>query len=151
MSDAPTWWTPSRVAALEAEANRWRGTPFAPNSCARGLGVSCQKLTGALYEAAGYPPVYIPDVPISHARFSDRSFVTEFFADRPDFQLLTAAEPITAGDILGFRLGRCIHHLGIALNGHRFIHAIDGAGVCIAHTQDATWLSRLVCIWRPRP
>ena len=150
MTTTPTWWTPERVDRLEADAAQWIGTPFAPNSCARGLGASCQKLAGALYDSAGYRPVVIPDVPISHARFSDRSFVIEFFSGRDDFSEVGHGD-IMPGDILAFRIGRCVHHVGVALSGHRFIHALDGSGVSIAHRQDATWASRLAHVWRPEP
>lgn len=146
-----TWYTPERVALLEAAAERWRGTPFAPNCSTPGRGVSCHNLAAALYEAAGYERMTLPDVPISHARFSETSFVLAFFASRPDFVPIEDPDKILPGDVLGFTIRRCVHHLGVALPGRRFAHAIDGAGACIATIDDATWLSRLARIWRPRP
>ncbi len=147
----PTWFTPERVAALEYAAEQWRGTPFAGNSCTRGAGVSCHNLAAVLYESAGYQRMVLPDVPISHARFSDVSFVLAFFTSRADFVPIADPDAILPGDVLGFRIGRCVHHLGVALTGRRFAHAIDGAGACIATIDDATWLSRLTNIWRPKP
>lgn len=140
--------TPERVAALESAAVSWVGTPFAANSSAKGRGVSCHKLAGALYEEAGFGVVEVPDVPIAHARFSTTSFVLAFFAGRQDFY---EVRDILPGDVLGFRIGKCVHHLGVALTGGRFAHAIDGIGATIASIDDATWLNRLERIWRPKP
>lgn len=146
----PTWWTPERLARLRAAVEVWRGTPFSPNSCSAGRGVSCQKLAGALYEAAGYPPVDVPDVPIAHARFSTTSFVVAFFTARQDFAPVPRDE-VQAGDVLGFRINKCVHHLGVALGDGLFFHAIDGIGATVASLEDATWSSRLAHVWRPKP
>ncbi len=145
----PTWFnTPERIAALESAASSWVGTPFAPNSSAKGKGVSCHTLAGALYAEAGFGQVEVPDVPIAHARFSTTSFVIAFFAARADF---VEVRDILPGDVLGFRIGRSVHHIGVALPGGRFSHAIDGIGATLASIDDATWLHRLEHIWRPKP
>lgn len=144
-----TFWTPERLSQLEAEALEWVGTPFGANSSAKGVGVSCQKLAAALYSACGYPDVLdVPDVPMSHARFSTVSFVVDWFANRPDFNRLEGA-PIQPGDVLGFRIGHTVHHLGVALSDGRFVHAMDGMGATISLLADATWESRLTYTWRP--
>ncbi|MBV5334090.1 hypothetical protein JZU57_02435, partial [bacterium] len=75
----PTWFNEERIDALEAEAATWVGTPFAANSSARGLGVSCHTLAGALYAAVGWGDIAIPEIPISHARFGQDSFADPFF------------------------------------------------------------------------
>jgi len=112
--------------------------------------VSCQKLAGALYEEAGFPPVEVPDVPIAHARFSTTSFVVAFFNSRADF-VPVSLDDVQPGDVLGFMIVRCVHHLGVALEGGMFAHAIDGIGATTSSLQDATWASRLAHVWRPRP
>lgn len=146
-----TWWNEGRVALLNREAREWVGTPFAPNSASKGRGVSCQHLAGAIYQACGYPvPLDIPDVPIAHARFSTSSFVTSYFDARHDFAPVAVSGPLLQGDVLGFRIGRCVHHIGTLLEGGQFIHVLEGTGAMLATLADATWFSRLENVWRPR-
>lgn len=148
----PTWYnTEQRIQLLQDAAKAWIGTPFAPNSSSIGRGVSCQKLAGALYSEAGYGEVDIPDVPISHSRFSRESFVEPWFAARPDFEEIQAGEELQTGDILGFQIGHVVHHLGVYLGASLFVHCLDGIGTTIAGLQDATWQSRHVKTWRPKP
>lgn len=147
----PTWWTPERVELLEAEADRWRGTPFAPNSQSVGQGVSCHTLASALYAAGGFGELDIPNVPIAHARFSTTSFVLAWFAGRADFVQVDPFDKLLPGDVLGFAIGKCVHHLGIVLPERRFAHAIEGIGATVATLDDATWTSRLNNAWRPKP
>ena len=145
-----TWWTPERVELLTAEAQSWIGTPFAPNSQSKGNGVSCHTLASALYEAGGYGALDIPNVPISHARFSRESLILPWFAARQDFEAVDPFGELLPGDVIGFEIGRCVHHLGVMLPGRRFVHAIDGIGATLAILDDATWISRITNAWRPK-
>jgi cell wall-associated NlpC family hydrolase len=147
-----TWFTEERIDALEAEATTWVGTPFAANSSAKGLGVSCHTLAGALYAAAGWGEVVIPEVPISHGRFGEDSLANPFFEAMAErFTQLPHDAEVLPGDVLGFRIGRIVHHLGVALRNGRFIHALDGIGTTVSTIEDATYRSRLTTIWRPNP
>jgi cell wall-associated NlpC family hydrolase len=148
----PTWFNEQRIDALEAEAATWVGTPFAANSSAKGLGVSCHTLAGALYAAVGWGDILIPDVAISHARFGENSLADPFFESMAErFTQLPHDSEILPGDVLGFRIGRIVHHLGTALRNGRFIHALEGLGATVSTTEDATYRSRLTTIWRPTP
>jgi len=148
----PTWFTEERIDALEVEAATWVGTPFAANSSAKGLGVSCHTLAGALYAAVGWGDILIPDVAISHARFGENSLADSFFdAMAERFTQLPHDSKILPGDVLGFRIGRIVHHLGTALRNGRFIHSLEGLGTTVSTTEDATYRSRLTTIWRPAP
>jgi cell wall-associated NlpC family hydrolase len=148
----PTWFTEERIEALEVEAASWVGTPFAANSSAKGLGVSCHTLAGALYAAVGWGDILIPDVAISHARFGENSLADPFFDSMAErFTQLPHDSEILPGDVLGFRIGRIVHHLGTALRNGRFIHALEGLGATVSTTEDATYRSRLTTIWRPAP
>jgi cell wall-associated NlpC family hydrolase len=149
-----TWFnTPDRIAALEREAQRWLGTPFFPNSNTPGPrgGVSCQKLVSEIYRSAGFCDVPVPEVAMAHARFSRESLMEKFMADRPEFTRLPSLgwRSVQPGDLLGFRIYRTVHHMGIALVGLRFVHALDGVGTNISSVSDATWSSRLAVVWRP--
>ena len=149
----PWFSTPERLAGLATEALRWQGTPFFPNSSTPGPrgGVSCQKLVAALYRGAGFADVDVPDVPMSHARFSGTSLVEKFLAGRPEFQRFTIADAATvqAGDLLGFRLHRSIHHLGVCVWPGLFVHAIEHLGTTQSALADPTWGHRLAALWRP--
>ena len=146
-----TWWTPERITILEAEAVRWIGTPFAANSQSLGLGVSCHTLAGALFSAAGFSELDIPNVQINHARFSRHSIVIPWFNSRSDFVAVEPFGDLLPGDVLGFEIGKCVHHLGVLLINRRFAHCIEGVGATIASLDDATWLSRLSNAWRAKP
>ena len=138
--------TPERLASLHAEALSWVGTPWFPNSSTKGQGVSCQKLACEIYRAIGCVDTEVPEVPMSHARFSSESLLEKWVSARPDFSRVDAP---MGGDLLGFRIGRTVHHCGIYLGRGEFIHAIDHIGTVISQLNDATWSSRLAFIWRP--
>lgn len=144
---------PDTYAALQAAAERWIGTPFFPNSDCPGPrgGVSCQKLVAAIYREAGFCDVEVPEVPMAHARFSTRSLVVDFLAGLPQFIRMQDTPPLAAlpGDLLGFRLLRTIHHLGICVRPGVFIHAIEHIGTTFCPLADPTWARRLEGIWRP--
>ena len=160
-SRLPSSWfnTAERIAALEREARRWLGTPFFPNSNTPGPrgGVSCQKLVAEVYRGAGFCDVPVPEVPMAHARFSTRSLMEEFLVRRPEMVRLPAPttpllwRDVLPGDLLGFRIYRTIHHMGIVLGptGQVFIHSLDGMGTIISSLLDATWSTRLAAVWRP--
>lgn len=144
---------PERLQALAAQVNRWIGTPFFPNSSTPGPrgGVSCQKLVGSVYREVGYVDVEIPDVPMSHARFALTSLVEEFLARHPQMVRIEPREvgQEQPGDLLGFRLHRTIHHLGLCVAPGLFVHAIEPIGVTRCALADPTWGRRLAAIWRP--
>jgi len=146
----PTWFnTPGRILALDLEAQSWLGTPFFPNSQSKGRGVSCQKLAAAIYEAVGFAQLDVPEVPMSWARSNRDSLVLRFLDGHPVFEQVV--DGLVPGDLLGFRINRTVHHVGIALDGRRFVHCVDLAGVQITTLEDATWGGRLAAVWRPRP
>jgi len=51
------------------------------------------------------------------------------------------------GDILGIRVGRCVHHLCVALDGGRFVQALQPHGVTIQSIAEIS--SRIEVIYRP--
>lgn len=145
--------TPQRIARLHASAESWLGTPFSANGSTKGErgGVSCQKLIGSIYREVGCADIAIPEAPMCHWKFSRESLIEKFMATIPDrVALLEEGRPtrdLQPGDLLGFRLGQCVHHLGIALSLTTFVHCMTRAE--IAHLTDPTWLSRYACAWRP--
>lgn len=133
-----------RLERLHDAARSWIGTPFAPNSASKGRGVSCQKLVQHVYYEAGWLNIEAPDVPMAHAKFSDRSYVVEFLDACPHFE---RARELAPGDLIGLRIGRCVHHLAIVLTQGVIIHAWNRTGVIEQPLADL--VGRIGGIWRP--
>lgn len=152
-----TWYnTPERIDALEKAAREWVGTPFVANSRIQGPhgGTCCHMLAEQLYIAAGYPLGF--DVPAGSMRWSSVSTVSliaQFFDERPDiFQRVDlAAIEMMPGDVIGFRIGGCVHHVGVVLRGGKFVHCMRGLGTKIFNLNDPTYARRIDIIWRPKP
>lgn len=148
----PFFSTPDRIAALRAAATEWLGTPFMPNAAVKGVGVSCQKLVGAVYQQAGCiaADFEIPEGPMDWSHAHTDSLVTAFLTLQPNFAEVTPLQP-SPGDLLGFRIGGCINHCGVLLTsaGH-FLHCLrDSQGVRLSNVNDATYRQRLEKVWRP--
>lgn len=130
-------------------AKSWVGTPFHANSNERGPrgGVSCHFLVTEIYKECGF---VIPDVPFGapgHARFSSQSIIEPLLDANANFARMTA--PPKVGNLLGFRIGKIIHHLAILLPNFQIVHAVSGVGVMINPYEDPTWKKRHVATWRP--
>jgi hypothetical protein len=52
------------------------------------------------------------------------------------------------GDLLGFHLGRSVHHMGILLGAPQFIHALQNYGVIESTLSDPTYRRALASVWR---
>jgi len=131
--------------ALKASAQSWVGTPFAPNGNTKGMGVSCQRLVVEIYREAGLGKFSVPDVSMSHAKFAKTSIIEEWFAGNNSFERVT---DLQVGDILGFRINKVIHHIGIFLGDGQFIHALFQVGAVVSNLSDPTWGSRHKATWR---
>jgi cell wall-associated NlpC family hydrolase len=142
------------VASLEAAALAWMGTPFCERSAVRGAGVSCHRLAAAIYRDAGWTPALeFPDAPTGWSRAQTRSLIAEWL-DGPGTTWFTSVpnlELIEPGDLLGFKIGHAIHHVGIHLPGGRLVSAMQNVGVRIAPNITPVWMRRLRRVWRPNP
>lgn len=134
---------------LQRIAESWLGTPFRANASQKGVGVSCQKLVAEIYREAGVIEVSVPEVPMDYYRYARDGLIEPFMAGLDRFIRIDGTTPRT-GDLLAFRVGRIVHHLGVALDGNRFVHCIRGPGVIISDLADPTWGHRLAIIWRPK-
>lgn len=142
----PFFDSPENIEALKRAAASWLGTPFAGNCSAKGRGVSCQCLAAEVYKEAGFDVGQVPEAPMVHAKYSDQSLIEPWVEAHPNFERARFFQP---GNLLGFRLGKCLHHVGIQLDGQKFVHVVDGAGVIISTLADATWGGRVLAMWRP--
>lgn len=150
-----TWFnTQERIDALEDAAASWVGTPFVANSRVKGPrgGVSCQMLAAQLYTESGFPlPFAVPAASMRWSRVSRVSQIAEFIEANGGFQpvadlTLTTIQP---GDLLGFKIGGCVHHMGVALTDGRFIHTMRKVGTRIYRLADPTYCNRMEHVWRP--
>ena len=141
-----------KIARLQFHSLEWLETPFMPNGCIKGAGVSCQKLVGAIYRELGVLPADydIPEGPMNWSVGQTESLVEAAVLELPNFERLPDVHQPAPGDLLGIRIGGCIHHCGIVLGTDgKFIHCLRGPGVVLSSTRDASYLKRIEKIWRP--
>ena len=157
--------SPENIQLALSVAFRWMGTPFAPRTRVCGAGVDCVQLAGAFYIETGVvthftPPPYHLDAGAHLAA----SQVTAYVEAMPDkFRLLWKYDgknsavilPVIIGDLLGFKFGRVVHHVGVVVNptGSKhppeFLHVWRGHVVCSTPLDDPHWLNRLAVVYRP--
>lgn len=150
-----------RIATLDREARTWLGTPFFPHSCAKGVGggVDCVHLVQDILVACGaMERQALPSFPMDWADHRSESVVLGVFTqDRyfaEHFVALPFPEtPAQPGDILCFKVGACVHHIGLMLPGQHFIHALKPEGATILPLDVALagqkLLGKIVRLYRP--
>jgi cell wall-associated NlpC family hydrolase len=143
----PYFSTPERLAALRAHAEQWLGTPFAAHAMVRGAGVDCVHLGAALYMACGVftefsPPNYSLDAGAHQAD----SQVVGWLDSHPCFLRFPVPLP---GDCLCFRFGKSEHHIGVLVDGAKFIHALPRRSVMFGSLRESYYAHRLAAIYRP--
>ena len=156
----PVFRSAERQAALLVEARSWLGTPFVPRGNLKGAGVDCVHLPAEIYRALHALSSYdFPDYHLDSGSHADRSLVTGWLDGRPDFAPLAPVEArlrqgfgaasLLPGDLLAFRIGKVVHHVGLLLGQARFIHCLRHRGVLESDLRDPTYAKRLVCAYRP--
>jgi cell wall-associated NlpC family hydrolase len=154
----PFFSSPERISTLDKAAVGWLGTPFRAHNRARGPrgGVDCGNLIQELMLEAGFlaERLDLPRPPTDYGQHNAASLVCDFLETHPaltgriakltDPAVLDAPMP---GDILGIRVGRCVHHLCIALPSGRFVQALQPHGVTIQPLAEIQ--SRIEVIYRP--
>lgn len=153
-----TWFsTPERIALLNTVAASWIGTPFVANSRCKGKrgGVSCQMLAEQIYVECGCPlPFGAEKGSMRWSGVSKDSLIVEYLADKSAFMSCLNSpkiEDLLPGDLLGFRIGGCVHHVGVYLGDGRFIHCMRGSSTLLCSISDPTFSRRLGCLWRVKP
>lgn len=134
---------------LDTAVKQWLGTPFAAHQCCPGVGVDCVQLAGALMLAAGVLERQ-PDFgaySLDLAAHTKRERIVEWLEGTPRFWLLGGSRPVI-GDLVTFRIGKAINHVGVMINCRDFVHSIQGARVSESTLDDATWGTRLAQVWR---
>ena len=132
-----------RDQIIEA-ALTWAGTAYHHQARVKGVGVDCAQFIAAVAEETGFLPPgtkipynYSPEWHLHNREELLVGYLKEFGC----VQLEGPGEP---GDIIGFRIGHCIGHLGILLPNNQFIHAQNYASPnqVSVNTLSGKWLKR---------
>lgn len=142
-------------------ARSWEGTPFYAYSCAKGHdgGVDCVHLVQDILASCGaMERQTLPQFPMDWADHRSESAVLGTFTSNPYFVAhferldYPAAQP-EVGDILCFKHGLCVHHIGLLISPRHFIHALKPEGVSVMPLDVALngkkVLGSIVRLYRP--
>ena len=79
-----------------------------------------------------------------------KSLVEKAVAEFPELVLQPAGSYPAPGDLLGIKVGGCVHHCGLVVSmDGKFIHCMRGPGTVLSDVRDATYQQRIEKIWRP--
>ena len=100
----------------------------------------CFGLFAELCRRSGFE---IPD----HPSPADREQIEEkiMAAAIADWQILREPE---IGCAVAIRIGPWVSHIGMVIEGNRFIHANEKTGVTVARLDDVMWVKRIVGFYR---
>ena len=139
---------PDRQGTLHAAALKWLGTPFVCGASVKGCGVDCCHLVAGLLVECGLPHRFSPPrYALDYGFHNERSLVTEYMEATRLFAVVNDGSWLP-GDVFGFRIGRCVHHVGVRLDEETFCQAVSKFGTVISQIGDGTFSSRLVTTWR---
>lgn len=157
----PYFNTQERLQALLDHARSWEGTPFFAYSCAKGPsgGVDCVHLVQDILVSCGaMQRQKLPSFPMDWADHRSESVVLGTFTSDPYFRahFLALDYPDSqpqAGDILCFKMGLCVHHIGLMVSADHFVHALKPEGVSVMPLDVAVngkkILGSIVRLYRP--
>ena len=145
----PLFSDPAQSAALKAELERWRGTPFIGHAALCGVGVDCVRLAAAVLHSIGaIGPIDWPPYPLGGGGEDVREMLCERIeAAGPVPVELGEGESPMMGDVLVFSSNR-FHHVGLMGENGSFWHCLRGIGVSENLLADSTFGSRLYRVFR---
>lgn len=119
----------SRITDLQqrivTEAMQWMGTPYTYARAEKGVATDCSGMVLSVYrDVAGI------ELPRNSAK-------------QAEFSLEIGGDEVTVGDLVFFATGRDpdrVSHVGIMLDGDRFIHASSSRGVVISSVKAPYYL-----------
>ncbi len=136
--------TRSRVIA---EAMEWKGTPYHHRARVKGAGVDCAQILIAVYSAAGLIDAFeTGDYPPDWMMHRDEERYLGFIKGYAD-----KVESPLPGDVVLYRVGRCVSHGGIVIDWPTIIHASNRDREVVLADGTQGWLSeRERTFWRVR-
>lgn len=117
-----------RIRILEDAASSWLGTPYRHGG-QDGRGVDCSGLVRSIMEEFG---VELPRTASDQSRIG-----------RP-----VEAGEARAGDLVFFRIGSRVNHVGVLLGPDRFLHASRSRGVVVTPLDEPYFARRLTDLRR---
>jgi NlpC/P60 family putative phage cell wall peptidase len=136
----------SRSDKIIAAALGWVGTPYHHQARVRNVGVDCAQLVAAVAEEAGLIPAgtQIPNnySPEWHLHNREEVLLTtlEFFGCKRQDKALP-------GDIVCFRYGRAVGHLGILVAEDQIVHAAIQARKVVLNTLNEDLSKRIAFVY----
>lgn len=141
--------TQDKIERLVLSAQKWMGTPWMANSSSIGRGVSCHNLPRTLLIEAGALPIDTPVIVGKPNRFAKVSDIATLLDSMKEFKRVELDDQFAPGDVIGIRIYRCIDHLGLMLDGGRFIHVLMHKKTDIDWVAVPPWQQRIEMAWRP--
>ena len=121
----------------------------------KGIGADCVGFAHGVYVAVGaIQPIQFPAYALDEGSHSAQSKLEKVIIDSGMFAEVwhrdgsTFLPPLMHGDLLGFHLGKSVHHCGILLGAPHFVHAIQNYGVIQSMITDPTYRRVMVSVWR---
>lgn len=128
-------------------AKSWVNTPYHHQARIKGVGVDCAQLIAGVAIDIGVfghniclPQDYSPEWHLHNKEEMLLAHLKEFGC------IEKSVQDTQPGDILGFKMGRCVGHLGLMLDDGTFIHAQNMCNPkrVVINTLSAEWLKRHV-------
>jgi len=93
----------------------------------------------------------VPKGAAGWSRNNSRSIQADWLDAQKNFAPLELRDrsELRPGDVVGFHVGQCIHHVGIILPAEKFLQCRAGVGTEILSTQEREFGKRLSRAWRP--
>ena len=148
--------TITRKMDLIRETRSWLRTPFRDHCAMKAVGCDCVGFAHAVFVAVGaIEQLTFPDYTLDEGSHSNESKLERVLIDSGHFAEVwhrngwpADMPPLMHGDLLGFHLGRSVHHIGIVVSPRHFIHAIQNYGVIESMIDDPTYRRVMVSVWR---
>ena len=151
----PFFKTIARKMDLIREARSWLRTPFRDHCAMKGVGCDCVGFAHAVFVSVrAVNPIQFPSYALDEGSHSNQSKLERVLIESGLFTEVWHRDggdelpPLMHGDLLGFHLGRSVHHTGILLGAPHFIHALQNYGVIESTLNDSTYRRALASVWR---
>jgi cell wall-associated NlpC family hydrolase len=145
-----------RLTALRDEAESWLGTPFRAYACVKGEqgGTDCVRLAYGVLSAIGVIPQgkEFPTYSMDFTLHSKHSPIIDFIDTELTayFEKLPPETIIKPGDLLGFKIGKAVHHLSIVVDQEVMLQSVKPIGTRLVSLGDTTFMKRLAVIYRAK-
>jgi len=114
--------------AVVAEALSWVNTPYHHEGRVKGQGVDCAMLVADVFNRCGLVP-FVDPRPYS-AQFHLNSSDQKYLSWLAQYGRAVPAPPLP-GDLVCFKIGRCVSHVGIVISWPQIVHSYASAGICL--------------------